>query len=259
MHTDMHIAINKNRFKFTLWKEGEDLFACYQHTELAIPEIPAEGAKIPQGCTSRIQWAYNHYPYLAFIPLTKAFGGELLRPISMNANTIQLVAFDTASREWYCMEQGTKDNWSNLERSLSFACPKLAPRLPKPMNKQMYKPKPSSHFGYQSPFDNVDKARSSINKSRNAFIVLMAYLSFIIAHLEEPNEKEDGFPLWCTALLEAKIQPAWIEKLRACQITDWKLPRMGSIVDLCSFEYNFDTVCKMVERNAQMVNMWKRS
>jgi len=252
----MRIQICKDSFIFSLWKEGDFCYSCYQHTELVIPELPAEGAKIPAGCTSSIQWADNRYPYLAFIPIQNVFRGELLRDLSTNAAAIELKSSWTASREWWQMDEGTKNAWLKLETCIVTACNHLYTKLPDSIRKKIHKPANPSYFGYTTTYDSVHKAVNSFNKSKRAFIVLLSYLSFIIAHLENPSDTEDDIPMWCTTLLKAKFQIGWIDKLRSTQVTDWSIPRMGSIIDLQTFDYSISTMHKMLKRNAQMVYRW---
>jgi hypothetical protein len=92
-----------------------------------------------------------------------------------------------------------------------------------------------SGFGYMRAHRDAHTARRQALRSRDAFLPLMAFVSFAIAL--PGNQGPDRIPLWYTKLVaDGRVSVQWLEHLRNSQVADFRADRVGVYVDTMTLD-----------------------
>ncbi|TFK33350.1 hypothetical protein BDQ12DRAFT_442568 [Crucibulum laeve] len=194
-------------------------------------------AKVEQDCT--VDWYSPAYPYLAFLPSNAnfrgcLFTGPIFKRLDVGPDNIPLVT-DRMGR--WKMHDDAMASWMRLEVALTELLKFLIRRSKDKRRLFGYWMFTNSPIegGYRNVHDSERKARGSVIYSRNNFVHLMSYLSFLIAFNSESDELSlDAYPAWMLELNEK--MPAykfdWLSDLRQSFVGTFTFgTRVGAIFD----------------------------
>jgi hypothetical protein len=185
-----------------------------------------------------LQWSSNLYPWLPYTPLIPSFSGSIFSRLAYTFSSFPI----ESGCYGYCLSHQLVSRWITLEDGLYGILERL-------MNKDQHRsgffipeskmcPAPSTR-GYRIVHTTSQLARSAAIRSRDAFIPLMATISYIISTFltaEEGRDNYKGRPLWETILTDdLLIHPVWVDALRESWIGDFTVPRVGVVIDPYTF------------------------
>lgn len=191
-----------------------------------LPAVPSPAALVKQ------VWADDRYPYIPFI-FDSAFFGPLMSRFSVfgKASLVE------GSRGWHLPHNVGKE-WKLFEKSLRFAVEAFQIFL-----KAQYPhidciwviPEKPSHYGFFETHASQDLAYTAVKESIDAFVVYMAYLSFLVGLLQALSTD------WQTPSLLALLEQAhipvhgvWAQDLYESGVGNIavKRRRIGTFVDI---------------------------
>ncbi|KAH9481134.1 hypothetical protein JR316_0005654 [Psilocybe cubensis] len=155
-----------------------------------------------------VQWE-DSYGWLAFVPLSPSFISLPFKPLSWTPEPRRWRTGQT-TYQWE-VESHEKGEWYRCESQLVYLCEKLRlwyriPGTPPPV---------PSRFGYDRPHRSKEIAEKMVEVSRNAFVLWMGFLSYLIAQSRRPEHaahlRDDGkkpVPAWHTKILEEQAAEA---------------------------------------------------
>ena len=194
-------------------------------------------------------WALHHSPYLPFI-LNSPFHGSMTSCLANPPEQIPLEHDESG----FHLSANVAESWNTLEQT----CYEIAVVLRSSFQKAHRKvyltcsiPTNPSQFGYLTTHTTEEKARSALSESLDAFVVLLAYVSFCIAICRVSSDpksismstKLSKQPMWFRDLVSRKsgIRPEWHRILANSPVADFSpaLQRRGVIINVarCSWLY----------------------
>ncbi|KAL0572374.1 hypothetical protein V5O48_009589 [Marasmius crinis-equi] len=132
-------------------------------------------------------WITAELPYLGFVPANNPFTTDWLRPLRYNFRTVPVER--QLENKFHLAENVVKE-WDSLERNfralLTSSMASCNCSLPPPFRLWSY----PSQYGYKRAHSSEFVARRQTIASRDAFLPLMAALSFFV-HMSLVNEAEN--------------------------------------------------------------------
>jgi hypothetical protein len=205
-------------------------------------ELPKDAP--PSELRKRV-WALQSFPYLPFL-LFSPFRGAMTSCLETPLEQIPLVD----GKHGYQLPDDVSKSWTDLERS----CRQVAFVLrsfyevwhPKAVLNFSEPPKPTQ-FGYLKGYTTAKKARVALSESIDAFVVLLAYVSFCIAicrRKDDPGTVDLSLseqPQWVRelSLKRSRTHPEFLQLLANSPISDFSAAsnRVGAIINVaqCSW------------------------
>lgn len=176
---------------------------------------------IPEN-TSRLCWALDEFPHIAFLPVNPIFEGQIFGRL---ANP-RIENEHAGSAKWALVE-ASRQSWYSLETGLRWMASVL---LENHLTSLEFAPFPfPSSFGYLRSHKSKVIATRCAMQSQGAFANLAALCSFAIAqNLRSPAEID---PEWVRKLHDKGFHPAWVENFRATQFGDLvNTERVGAVI-----------------------------
>ena len=190
-------------------------------------------------------WALQNHPYLPFIlnsPFHGVISSRLATPpeqIHIEKDSYGFHLPDVVAKSWKTLEQSCRAAAEALRSYFTHFHPKIS--------LVCVTPNKPSEFGYFVAHSSEYEARSALSKSLDAFVILFAYLSFLIALARSPNDPHKVSsttakkPRWLEILSHRRnrLHPEWIQLLADSPIADFTTgpQRLGAIVNVarCSW------------------------
>ncbi|KAK7433537.1 hypothetical protein VKT23_019846 [Stygiomarasmius scandens] len=178
------------------------------------PDIPLY-TRLPSFRVPR--WGNNLYPFLALVPVRNGFDGNLFSRLIEARDPVRIGIR-------YRMHPIDVGRWRRLENNLLDISSFLMQRAGLP-NTYQYLWLPQS-LGYDGSFREPEHVRSCTDRTRSAFIFLMALCSFAVAmNLQESDVRyPDEEPLWAKACRLEKnvpVHPQWLADFRKSIVCDF--------------------------------------
>jgi hypothetical protein len=98
-------------------------------------------------------------------------------------------------------------------------------------------------------------ARWHAAASRNAFVPLMAMISWLLSHLRTPGDTVHTNPSWTKILLEGGAHQEWVENFRLSPVPDFLLERIGMVIDAENWKWKH-SIDIMVSCNVSVWIFW---
>ena len=203
-------------------------------------------------------WAVHNRPYLPFV-LNSPFHGVMTSRFATPPGQIPL----EKDKYGYHLPADVAKSWKIFEKSCRQAASLLRTSFERDHPKSFFyclTPAKPSEFGYFKAHDSEDEARSALSKSLDAFVILLAYVSFYIALCSKRDAVSvSSKPIWFQVLSDRKdeIHPEWIQLLADSPIADFTTPpqRLGTIVNVsrCSW---LNLVPYMIKANVPVWLYW---
>ncbi|KAJ3871533.1 hypothetical protein F5051DRAFT_433784, partial [Lentinula edodes] len=130
------------------------------------------------------KWVASSLPFLGFAPSSNPFKCEFLRCLDYSAHTLPITGNNIDD---FALDLSLQTDWDSLERNFRAflrAC-MFVNRFGVPENFRLWAF--PLQYGYKKLYKNQDKARAAAHRSRQAFIPLIASVSFflrLLYHLE---------------------------------------------------------------------------
>ncbi len=164
---------------------------------------------------------------------------------------------------WTGISESFKVSWYRLEYMLFHVCKILEVSCSSrsEMGRCTRPWKPSFYFNSTAPDAEAKNVRNKIWAGRDQFFVVLAYISYLIAHLDHEEERKTGngrtitSPAWHHSLRNSGIHPDIIDLLTEVGVADWSRERMGCVVDLKTSAYP-DKLEMMVKRGVPVIYYW---
>src|SRR5271156_647664 len=190
-------------------------------------------------------WALQNHPYLPFIlnsPFHGVISSRLATPpdqIHIEEDSYGFHLPDDVAKSWKTLEQSYRAAAEALRSYFILCYPKTS--------LVCVTPNKPSEFGYFVAHSSEEKARSALSKSLDGFVILFAYLSFLIALVRSPDDPPKVSstttkkPRWLETLSHRRnrLHPQWIQLLADSPIADFTTgpQRLGAIVNVarCSW------------------------
>ena len=176
-------------------------------------------------------WYSSRYPYLPYI-LRSPFHGDLLQRLSCPVDRIEL---QSDKFGWYLSKTAAKD-WKALENVLVLCTKQLHSFYSQNRPKVKFAPCPPplpSKYGYFDVHATESAARAGLATSLDAFVVYLAYFSFLAALCEFEFDAMYG-KSWYKLLSkeDSGVHPEWLELLVKSPIVDFERERLGVVIDV---------------------------
>ena len=205
--------------------------------------------------------ASNSEPYLCAAPLIPYYAGAVIGGLSFSKNRVPIVKEGAQFR----LDPTIASRWMVVEKILTDLALALLRSGDTPYIPIDYKFPPSPRLsGYSEGFPSKVAARSAVRNSRDAFNPLIAHVTWaVITHRymyrarnpnAEPKKLDEG---WSDVLRNKyHVEPAWIEDLKLTCTCDFKVSRVGLIVENPT-EWAFsDRIPALVEANIPVWLIW---
>jgi hypothetical protein len=177
--------------------------------------------------TMTIRWADPCYPGLPFIPLSPRFDSEPFRCLSPPRGVFPI---EGSGFSWR-LKPATVKSFQALENDLLLVEKALRTwdaTLKLPSWWSLFRL--PHKYGYNLTHTTYEGAQTSVVKSRDAFLPLMGWCSFLISHFHErlPPPEHHIF-CWEKILLQSKFSFDYIQVIKASELTRFSAdyPRVG--------------------------------
>jgi hypothetical protein len=189
-----------------------------------IPPIPSNDRNVSSkslpGDTLNIHWANSRYPGLAFTPVSPRFYSEPFQCLKPPQNVFPI---EGSGWSWR-LAQATADSFSALERDLSTiegalrATPHASLSLPPSYD---LFPLPVT-YGYNAMHSSEEAAQASAQKSRDAFLPLMGWCSFLMSCFHQ-HISQGGIDLfrWEVVLRQNRLPLDYIQVIKTSELVDF--------------------------------------
>jgi hypothetical protein len=200
-------------------KEGDLYFAL--NTSI-LPPVPPYGDPWNEDCSPRHvltrSWSSRSHPELAYIPETPRFQGPLLGRLAGSFKQWPIVF---SKKLGYHLNLELCDSWYRLELVLRHTCAALMDGFFLGMTSIETIPIPvPEKCGYTKFFPTESKARGAAQHSRDAFVILMAKVSYAISLHIPCYTPDTPYPKWAQNLKD-KIPPHYIDLIMSSQLADF--------------------------------------
>lgn len=183
------------------------------------------------------RWFDNRYPFIPFCILRPDWTGPLFEPLE---GTMKSFPIYTVFGSRYELDKAIQHHWWNLERAIIYAYEEflgLRPTFLHPLDIQVFR-LPSS-WGFTVDHESALAARLRALNSRNAFVPLMALLTYSIAlSAKESAEPSELQPHWIRHLVEVcGVDAEWVNRLEQSVYCSLSAPRVGVYIDWETFTF----------------------
>ena len=183
-----------------------------------------------------LHWIRPAAPFMLLVPMNRRpFDGPLLSRLNY-VHSIPLQQNDDRSwslrsdfiRDWHILELNLHAVWWAMLKKSDGMSPKDLRYWAWP-----------HRYGYHLRYRCRSHANIIATRSRNAFIPLMASLTFFIIQLDYFAQRHGGkFVDWRDdVILEANIHPQWFADMENSVIGDLSAPRVGGIVEVSGCQF----------------------
>jgi hypothetical protein len=201
-----------------------------------IPSIPPSAPFLSQAMDPRdastIRWADRRYPGFPFIPLSPRFDMGPFRCLHPPRDVFPIKG---SGSSWQ-LAPATAKAFRVLENDLHLITRALrtdsVPMLISPSGHALF-PMPRK-YRYEAVHDTYEGASASALKSRDAFLPLMGWCSFLISHFHERDPDSNvGVFQWEKLLNQAKFSLDYIQIIKASELADFSVsyPRAGVFIE----------------------------
>ncbi|RDB18833.1 hypothetical protein Hypma_014529 [Hypsizygus marmoreus] len=213
------------------------VYTVLQGSHTRFPAIPSkifpesESTRLPD---FTLKWIPNEFPFLFFIPKYKPFYGPLFNRLAIDEKHLPIECVEDGH---YSLDRDVITDWVTLERNLRAILSAMHHRcgsLP-PLFQFWAFPK---RYGYENCYRSQRVARAIAIRSRDAFVPLMAALSFFYLVLVDREVKVEGFAWRDEVLRDTGIHYEWLAALEHSVVADMTIPRVGGIVDMKTCQYS---------------------
>lgn len=257
--------------KKEVWVEGDAVYCGFNLQPSSVkPKIPAK----PNGtCITRMsradrlqnmQWETAKFPYLAYLLRRQRFSSTILQPLAIHPLQIPLRTIGLQAKVLLAIGQSFQESWYKLEYMLFEVCRYLEVACSRrsDMGHCVRPWKPSLYFSKKADVVDERKLRSHIWAGRDQFFLVLAYISYLVAHLDKEEEHKIGtitvtYPSWHHQLRNFHVHPDIIDLLTEAGVADWNQERIGCVVDLKTCHYP-DKLQMILTRNIPFVYYWPR-
>ena len=226
------------------------------------PNIPSFGdmpqPPTPSQLCSRL-WSADRYPYLSFL-LPFPFVGQWAR-FATPVGEIGL----THDRHGWHLPRDTQKEWKNFEHLIRTKTQHISNYLQRQFSELTglwEAPQKPSSFGYFGVQSTELEARQAIAQSIDAFVVYMAYTSFLIAlyrYYPQPSStsRSSSSLRQLTQSTGLNFHPEWLNGLEGSPVAQFRSDpqRVGSIIDVRSCKW-LDLVPCMIAANVPVWLHW---
>jgi hypothetical protein len=179
-------------------------------------------------------WISNEVPFMVLVPVYRPFYGPLFHRLRYDHRSFPIERHPAGG---WSLNMAVMEGWVALERNmraLAYAmleCGSIA--LPRYFRFWS----PPERYGYRLRYPNRRIALDIAARSRDAFIPLMAALSFALMIMNWLSEQVDGFDWREKVLKKTAIHPQWLADLEMSAVGDKDDPKVGGIIDMSKCEF----------------------
>ena len=189
--------------------------------------------------TMKTRWADDRYPGLPFVPLFPRFDSE---PFCCLKPPRDVFPIEGSGSSWR-LAGATARSFQALEHDLCLIERSLrtTPEATFPLPSWWTLFHLPETFGYMAVHKTYDSAQTSALKSRDAFLPLMGWCSFLISHFHEQiPHRSVAILRWENILTtQAKLSLDYIQVIKASELTDFSVNYQRAGVVIEHFNSNF--------------------
>ncbi|THG95606.1 hypothetical protein EW145_g7928 [Phellinidium pouzarii] len=214
------------------------IYVAYNADHIPNPPLPHTADFLNSNVLPSVSWASNLRPYMGWAPQNPSFTGTVLG--RLEAHTCDKV--EAKGNQGYVLASEVTASWIGLECSLRALISSLLGLLPhnsRTFPLDMENPRLPSSFGFAKSHPSPGHVCNAARRSRNAFIPVMAYATYLIMRLRRVAQENGWYEdRWARQLEEMEqFPPAWIQEVCLSQIVDMDTPRNGVFVRLSSCQF----------------------
>ena len=213
----------------------------YLHS-LPLPEWPSRTLNILNPNTAKYEtmnhfcWVPNDLLHMMLIQTSKPFYGNLFDHLAGSYSSFPLISLDDRDPPVWRLEASLLEDWITLETNLRAILSACLHYSTAPLTKLW---RPWSYpkcFGYQRSHSTYRKAALAVIYSRDAFVPLMAAVSFGIYLMDWQRREIPNFD-WRPLVMErARIHAQWLAYVEDV-VFDPETTRLGGIIDYKTCEF----------------------
>jgi hypothetical protein len=180
-------------------------------------------------------WVSNYVPFMPLVPLHKPFYGTLFSRLHYDRRTIPVV--QSPDQSWG-LELEVIREWEALERILRALLSAMMTICDVPLTRFFRLWSFPKQYGYELAYRTYGQARFIALRSRDAFVPLMASISFMLIVLEFQEKQSQVFNWRDQVLARSGIHYQWLADLESSAVGDFDAPKVGGIIDMetCQFK-----------------------
>ena len=227
---------------------GKNVYTIFHGDSNGFINIPRPGdspKSLPLVLKNIWQLGYvsNSTPFMPLVPQHRPFHGSLFSRLNYDSRTIPVHQLPNGN---WALDGTVIRDWDTLERNLRALLSSMLffSTMPLPRLFQLwYYP---MKYGYKLSYQTYRQARFIALRSRDAFIPLMASLSFMLILMEAQEKLSPNFNWRDKVLGRSGTHYQWLAELELSAVGDLNVPRIGGIINLetCEFNALLPVMCK---------------
>ncbi|KAH9474211.1 hypothetical protein JR316_0013484 [Psilocybe cubensis] len=218
-------------------------------------DLDLEGVKQP------VRW-HDQYGWIAFIPLAPSFVSLPFNFLCWSPKILRNKPHKSPAT--YEMEWHSVKEWRQLDENITLLCEKIrlwcrVPGTPPPSPKS---------FGYDLRYSSEADAQRSFEATRNAFILWMGYLSYLVAQSRREiyskhikHDPKSPVPAWHERLRaeHPDISEVWLDGLYHSNVFSFnaRTPRVGMVYELSSTHATRPPIEWLLEHHVPVYYPWR--
>ena len=210
------------------------------------------------------QVSSNRKPYLCVLPVRPDYAGAVLGGLRLDERQIPIVKSGGRFR----LRSSVCTRWIAIEKVLRDLALALLHNSDTPYVPVDYCfPTSPRQHGFMKSYDTKDAAIAAIQQSRDAFLPLVAHVSWAaIAHrhtyrYKNPSVSNIDVDKGWRELLTKKynVQEAWMQDLNVSTVFDFSTDRVGVVIDKPSDWAYSNRIPALVEANVPVWLIWREN
>lgn len=197
-----------------------------------LDQIPYEFSEFPfPSETKTIRLSHNQYPFLGFVVANVRWEGTLLERLHLPPR----IPLEQDNGQWR-FNKDLARRWNRLEMGLKGIPQALGDHFELLFPSEIGAFRGPESHGYMKSRSTAKAMVTAILRSRDAFLPLMAYCSYVIAL--SPKVHATPYPPWMRHLVDIGIDPQWVQYLKHSPVGSFseEYKRVGVVVhQLCHF------------------------
>jgi hypothetical protein len=181
-------------------------------------------------------WISNEVPFISLVPTFRPFYGPLLHRLHYDDRTLPIERHPEGG---WSLSPAVVEEWVALERNMRVLVYAMLECSSAPLPRNFRFWSFPGRYGYELRYRCHKHAKIIASRSRDAFIPLVAALSFALMVMDWQTEQLGEFDWRGKLLKKTGIHPQWLADLEMSAVGDFTAPRVGGIIDMTTCEFKW--------------------
>jgi hypothetical protein len=199
-----------------------------------------------------LQWIPNEHLFMFLIPKHPPFHMPLFDRLGFKETNLPVKRL---GREKYVLDHGLRIQWISLKRNLRAIAFAMADLCTVPLPKFFDFWAFPKRFGYEVVHPSSHAVAVAAMHSRNAFLPLMATVTFLLIILNDREVTVQGFRWREKVLHKTGIHHQWLSALELSVVEDLSLASVGGIINFEQCEYK-NVIPLLAKANLDIYLCW---